>query len=743
MHDLRFSVGGWAWWSGVRGGPDRFRLWRAVSLCVLAGLAAASVPCLALAGESTGRPRIGLVLSGGGARGLAEVGVLLALEEAGIPIDCIAGASMGAVVGGLYAAGVPVDSLRKIALREELFRSPNEYASLSVYRKRVFRPRTFGLYFSGWEYHLPRSLVNDYNINWMLFEHAAPGMLASGGDFDRLPIPFRTLALDLVSGEVVVFREGDLARAIRSSMSVPLAFPPIPLRHPDRLLIDSGTRDNLPIGLAREMGAERIIAVNCTSPWSGREVSDDPSRVATELLRVLSPRVDSLKVTDWDVWIEPRLGPARMGDFDRAEELIEAGYRATVAQMDRIHALFPEGLPACRPVRRIRDLTREIEGRPVSAVRVQGRGLAYNWVPRKEFRLAPGDPFEFARMERGLRRLYNTGHYESVWPSLALDDAGRVEIGLELEERAPTYVSVGLLYDNSRGANLDLEVSRGNLLRLGETLHGTIFLGEFYEGAEAGVRSSHFRRLPLGLDLLVRADRTRYSQDDRGDFVHTNGLAQISTSFPWWHHGLLLTGYRFHRQKGEKGAGTADWDEVDQSIFATASVDNASHRYLASSGGALDLDFEAYLPHRSSDSGLQRLSARGSYSVSLGRLGAMAQASVAGLTDSDRDFRFWNRVDVTRASLAIFDRDLYASWVASGRVTASYRVAENLLLWAAPAGGLNADAFGLLRRARGRGGVEGGILQRTPAGPILLGVATEQQRKTLLFIQLGYDVPFR
>jgi len=81
--------------------------------------------------------------------------------------------------------------------------------------------------------------------------------------------------------------------------------------------------------------------------------------------------------------------------------------------------------------------------------------------------------------------------------------------------------------------------------------------------------------------------------------------------------------------------------------------------------------------------------------------------------------------------------------VASGRVTASYRVAENLLLWAAPAGGLNADAFGLLRRARGRGGVEGGILQRTPAGPILLGVATEQQRKTLLFIQLGYDVPFR
>jgi hypothetical protein len=369
--------------------------------------------------------------------------------------------------------------------------------------------------------------------------------------------------------------------------------------------------------------------------------------------------------------------------------------------------------------------------------------MAYNWVPRKELRLGPGDVFSFARMEHGLRRLYNTGHYESVWPSLQLDEGGEVEILLDLEERAPTYVSVGLLYDNSRSANLDVEVTRDNLLRLRETLHGSVFLGKFYEGAEAGIRSSHFRELPLGLDVLVRADRTRYNQADRGQFVLSTGLAQVSTSFSWWHHGLLLTGYRFRQHQGEKGAATADWDEGDQSIFATASVDNASDRYLARTGGSLDLGFEAFLPQRSTETALERLFARGACSVPWSRFGLLAQASVAGLSDSDRPFRFWNRVDVTRASLALFERGLYAPWVADSRVTLSFSAAENLRLWTAGSGGLTAGAFRNLRHARGRGGLEAGILQRTPAGPILLGVAAEQDRSALLFIQLGYDVPFR
>lgn len=691
--------------------------------------------------SSPRRPRIGLVLSGGGARGLAEIGVLKALEEAGIPIDCIAGASMGAVVGGLYAAGVPADSLEKLAARPEMLRPPNSFADLTVYQKRCLRPRSFGLYFYGWEYRLPRSLYNDFNINWTLVEHAAAASLESGGDFDKLPIPFRTLALDLDSGDLIDFRSGDLARAIRSSMSVPVAFPPIPMRDPNRLLVDPGPRENLPIRLAREMGAERIIAVDCTVRWDKREVTGEASQVALQWVRVLSARVDSLHIKDWDVWIAPRVRKEGLVSFDHPEEDIKAGYQAAWSQMDRIRALFPPGTLPVRTRRcTVRDLTRDLGPLRLASVHLRGRSGTYTWVPRMELRLKPGDPFTLDALGQGLRRLYNTGHYESIWPSLARADSNQIAVDLDLEERAPTYVSLGLLYDNGRKANVDLEVQRDNLLHVGETLQGSLFLGNYYDGAEAGIGSSHVRGVPFGFDLLLRADRLRYIQSAGPVFQRRSRLVELSTSLPGGRDGLLLAGARLEREIGTEAEGVQDWNALDRILFGTLLVDQTDERVLPTRGERIRLHYEAR-QGGSVAPVVQSFSSLLSFNLPAGPLSFGAKGEVAGLSGRNPAFRHWHRLDLTHATDGRFEKGLYSPDIARGSFTVSLRPAANLSLWTTGTAGMKTNAFQALRNARTARGLEGGLLQRTSVGPVMLGAALEKKRAPFLFVQIGYDVP--
>lgn len=684
------------------------------------------------------RPRIGLALSGGGARGLAEVGVLRALEEAGIPIDCIAGTSMGAVIGGLYAAGVSVDSLESIGREAALFEPPTSYHNLDVYQKRLLRPRTFGLYFSGWEYRLPRSLVNDFNINWMLVEHATPAYLHARGDFDRLPIPFRALALDLRSGETVIFHRGDLARAIRSSMSVPLAFPPIPMRNPDRLLIDAGSRNNLPVDILKSMGCERIIAVNCTSREEERLVRDDAGGIALDLVRILSSRTDSLSVEGWDVWIEPRLGGIRLMEFDRHDEAYELGYRAAQSQMDKVRALLPPGYAAPPPARPgIRDLERAIGPLKVAYVRLAGRPGSYAWVPKSELKMVPGGPFSMELLGKGLRRLYATNHYEAIWPNLALVDSSRVGITLELEERSRTYLSVGLLYDNSRMANLDFEILRDNVLRLGETVHGSFMVGSFYDGVETGVRSSHLRGVPFGMDLLLRTDRTRYRQTRSGDFERRSRLVMLGTAVSAGRNGLLWARAGIRREIGNRGIGVEDWDHTERILSGTILLDGTDERVLPSRGARMRLRDEVHIgPGRP----VHELGASLSFSMSRSVFLLSPELEAQGLSREGLPFRHWHRVDLSRATLGMFERGLYAPFTGRLSLTAGLRLAENLHLWSTGTMGFRGETWDAMRDTRGERGLDLGLLQRTPAGPVMLSGSWEKGRPASLLIQVGHDL---
>ena len=254
----------------------------ALAGCLLACSAYAADPgATPASATATPRPRVGLVLAGGGAKGGAHVGVLKVLEEMHVPIDCIAGTSMGALVGGGYASGIPAAELEKFVTgidwkavvggvgRRDLETIEQKRAG-ATYSNEI----EFGL--QNKRVVLPAGIVNTSNIEDLLRSYVAASRAQA--DFDKLPIPYRAVATDMVSGKMVVLADGDLATAMRASMAIPGAFAPV--MTDKYILSDGGMVRNIPVDVARDLCADVVIVVNLVE----EEVKREKLQTATQLL---------------------------------------------------------------------------------------------------------------------------------------------------------------------------------------------------------------------------------------------------------------------------------------------------------------------------------------------------------------------------------------------------------------------------------------------------------------------------
>ena len=256
------------------------------------------------------RPRIGLALSGGAARGIAHVGVLRALEENDIPIDAIAGASAGALIGGCYASGLSIEKLEELA---------------SSFRWR----HTSGLSFS------QLGLQSNARMEKFLRKHLPVTR------FEDLKIPLAVMVTDLQKGKTILFRDsGDLPFAIRASCCVPALYTPVRDRE-GRFLIDGGLLANLPISHTRELGADLVIAVDVN--FDGVRFFDRPRTALGVLMRVFSAVekiVSNQERDSADLMIAPKVGHIRWDQTRHSKELIKLGYEAGLAAIDDIHAMI-------------------------------------------------------------------------------------------------------------------------------------------------------------------------------------------------------------------------------------------------------------------------------------------------------------------------------------------------------------------------------------------------------------------
>ena len=283
------------------------------------------------------------MLSGGGARGTAHIGVLKVLEQMRVPIDAIAGTSMGAVVGGLYASGLSARDIERIMTSinwQDAFRDKPPREDLTLRRKQEDENFlvNFPLGLRGGRIILPRGLIQGQRLTETLRRLTLP--VARISNFDDLPTPFRAVATDLETGEAVVMGSGDLTSAMRASLSAPGVFAPV--EREGRLLVDGGIADNVPVDIARAMGVDILIVVDVGFPLLPRRELGNAGVISNQMLAILIRRnaqTQLATLTPRDILIEPALGDASSFDFGKVARVIGVGEAAARVQSGRLAQL--------------------------------------------------------------------------------------------------------------------------------------------------------------------------------------------------------------------------------------------------------------------------------------------------------------------------------------------------------------------------------------------------------------------
>jgi NTE family protein len=400
------------------------------------------------AGREGGRPRIGLVLSGGGARGAAHIGVLKVLDELRVPIDAIAGTSMGAVVGGLYATGFSAPDIERIVSTldwQDAFRDRPPREDLTFRRKQEdqnFLVR-FPLGLRGGRFRLPKGLIQGQKLNQTLRKLTLP--VARITDFDELPTPFRAVATDLETGEAVVLKEGDLTSALRASISAPGVFAPV--EREGRLLVDGGLAENLPIDVAQAMDVDVLIVVDVGFPLLDRSRLDSAPVISNQMLAILI-RKDSDRqratLTSRDIVIDPPLGDMSSFDFGVLTRAIAAGETAARDVTTRLAAFSLPPDEYSRYVVRREDIRR---GTPrVEFVRVEPGSERYTEALTKLFDDVVGKPVDAEVLEERVTGYYGRGNLEALDYALVKDSSDRYGLALTARRNSwgPNYVRFGL-----------------------------------------------------------------------------------------------------------------------------------------------------------------------------------------------------------------------------------------------------------------------------------------------------------
>jgi len=448
------------------------------------------------------KPRIGLVLSGGAARGLAHIGVLKALEEQGIKIDAIAGTSMGAVIGGLYASGYKIDELEKLALdidwqqalsdapprKDVPFRRKQDDRDFLVKQKLSFR--------DDGSLGLPLGVIQGQNLALLL-----ESLLAHASDirdFDKLPIPFRAVATDIVSGEKMVFRKGHLPQVIRASMSIPAVFAPVEVN--GRLLVDGGMVDNIPLDVAREMGVDIAIVVDIGTPLRNRKQLATVIDVLNQSITLMTQRNSQEQLATLhpnDILIQPPLAGFGVTDFGRAQEMIDAGYRATRILDARLTALRPAE-PAAPQLTAARDPSQRTP--LISAIKVENDSKVDDSVIRYYIRQPLGEPLDLGRLQTDMGTLYGLDYFEQVHYRVVHKGRDNTLVISARGKRSGTdYLRLGLnLSDDMRGDsafNLGASYRINGINRLGAEWLTRAQIGdqqelytEFYQPLDVGSR---------------------------------------------------------------------------------------------------------------------------------------------------------------------------------------------------------------------------------------------------------------
>jgi NTE family protein len=556
--------------------------------------------------EAPKRPRIGLALGGGGARGMAHIGVIRALEQLHVPVDYVVGTSMGSIVGGLYACGYTPDEMEKLIKSihwDTLFQDAPERAQQSFRQKEDdfehLIPFEFGLNLAKGGLLLPPGLISGSKLGYVL-ENAMLGC-SSVPTFDNLRIPFRAVATDIQTGEPYVMSKGSLARTIRASMAIPAIFTPVELD--GHLLIDGGEAQNLPVQTVKAMGADIVIAVNVGS--SGAASADKPTNVGAMVGRLIDLPLQqntqaSAKLAD--VVITPDLGKYTSADFVTGTAMIPLGYKSAMAQQakltqweqpESVYAPWKQRHDATRPPLPVID---EVEIVPIPGMDV--RRISHLIQTRA------GQVLDVKVLGQDLKRIYAIGAFEIVSYEILEKDGHRVlRITATPKSWGPTYLKLGLFLSTDFQLNTGFGVvgliEATEMNKLGGMWKTTATIGQPLD-----VKTRFYQPLSYAGHAFVsphfgfhqEADHIfDFNGDALGTYQVTHGIGGMDFGYDFGTWGEFRVGYAGGYGSGRRKVGdpifpNVDWNEGG--ITASFAVDQLDNVNLPHSGYLALFDYK-------------------------------------------------------------------------------------------------------------------------------------------------------
>ena len=559
--------------------------------------AATATPSCGVREPGDARPRIGLALGGGGARGIAHISVLRKIEELRIPVDCIAGTSMGALVGGLYASGMPVDDMEELVLSTDwkrLFDDTLERPERSYRRKQDDRDSltTVGVGISGTGIKLSPGVLQGERILAM-FERSTLRVSAIG-DFDQLPIPYRAVATDLNTGEAVVLDHGSLAMAMRASMSLPGIFQPVEIE--GRVLLDGGLVNQVPVDVVRSMGADIVIAVDVGTPLDKLDRNAslvDVIYQMTGMLTTGNTRRQLATIAKSDVLIVPKLGTSvSTSDFDKGKEALAIGEQAAAAaHTDLARLSVPEARYATtRPSPPPADLP------VIEFVRIENETAYADEVLLSRMGIKVGEPLDRDTVEAGMLRAYSLGTLASItYEVVKEDDRTGVLVVAHPKAQGPNYLQFGLVhyqdFDGTFESNLKAAVLFSPLSPYGAEGRVTVQLG-----SEPGLSGEYYHPFDA-LNRYLLFAKAQYANpnihvfDADGNDLATYNVrlagVEVKVGREFGNYGAIGIGVQRAKGEARVEVGDPQLDEFDfdqGNLYATVNVDRLDSLFFPRSG---------------------------------------------------------------------------------------------------------------------------------------------------------------
>jgi NTE family protein len=387
------------------------------------------------------RPKIGLVLSGGGAKGFAHIGVLKVIEQAGIKIDYIGGTSMGAVVGGLYASGYNASQIDSIFTKTNFDELINDYiprASKNFYGKKNDELYALVLPFSNFRIGIPEALSKGmYNYNLL---SSLTRNVRHVRDFNQLPTPFLCIGTNIETGEEVLLNKGNLAQAMVASAAFPSLFSPVEVD--GKLIVDGGVVNNYPIKEVRDLGADIIIGVDVQDDLLDRRNLKNATRILVQITNLQSIEKMKKKVKDTDIYIKPDISNYRVISFDKGAEIIRKGEEAAFGVYEKIKALADENNFYKKPKLKIGSDTLHIKN--INNEKLDNFTKEYI---NGKLRFKPESTITYDDLKTGINNINATQNFSAI--SYCLQPNGnKDDLDLVLKENpTQTYLKLGLHYD--------------------------------------------------------------------------------------------------------------------------------------------------------------------------------------------------------------------------------------------------------------------------------------------------------